>query len=331
MNVIKFWYKNARPQSLPQSILPATAAFVTSTSNPNFVWWLGLLSIAGVGLEHLSINLFDDYFDYRVKKSDFRDRLAHKGIRARIHKCRYLVSGQTTPNKLLVACLVTGGTAALSGFIILYFRGVTVFYIAAAAALIGVMYSGPPLKLSYRGLGEATIGLMFGPLSMVGVYFSSCGQIDPSVLFISIPVGLLVANIIYVHSIMDYEPDLAVGKVTLAVALKTKPAMIAALAIILTATYISIVAGIIFGSLSPYYLLTMATIPIAIRLFYLMVQFVKNPERQFDPEWWLGPFGDFENIKKIGIGWFMVRWITARNLLSFFCLIIMLTVIVFKN
>ncbi|MDR1673737.1 MAG: prenyltransferase, partial [Bacteroidales bacterium] len=72
MNVIRFWYRNARPVSLPQSLLPSVLAVCLSFSTPAFSWWLALLAVVGVALAHLSLNLFDDYFDYRKNKTDYR-------------------------------------------------------------------------------------------------------------------------------------------------------------------------------------------------------------------------------------------------------------------
>ncbi|MDR2824291.1 MAG: prenyltransferase [Prevotellaceae bacterium] len=328
LKVIKFWFWNTRPHALPQSVLPAVVAFCLAVKADGFSWWLGLLAVVGVAFAHSSLNLFDDYFDYRVKKSDFRERLAHRGIRSRIHKCPYLVSGQATVNQLLIACFVIGVIATAIGGVILYFRGITVLYIAAAAVFLGVEYSGAPLRLSYRGLGEVVIGVMFGPLSMLGVYFSACGTLNWDTLFISVPIGLLVANIIYVHSIMDCEPDREIGKMTFAGLLKSKTAMLIALAVLLVVSFGLIVAGVVSGKLTAWYLLTFFTLPMAIYLFYIMVAFVKTPERQFEPKWWLGPVGNFEGMKKGGIGWFMIRWLTARNLLSFFCLIIAVVVLI---
>ncbi|MDR1738819.1 MAG: prenyltransferase [Candidatus Symbiothrix sp.] len=327
MNHLSFWYKNSRPHALPQSVMPAFTALCLASRHADFSLWLGLLAIIGVALAHSSMNLFDDYFDYRVKKSDFRERMTHRGFRARMSKCPYLVSEKTTLNRLLAVCIIVGVCAMFIGSIILYFRGLTVLWIALIAAIAGIEYSGPPLRLSYRGLGEAVIGLMFGPLSMLGVYYSACGSLDWNTLFLSIPIGLLVANIIYVHSIMDCDPDREVGKMTFAVLLKTQKAMLAALAVLLIVSFGLIVAGVVSGNFSAWYLLTLLTLPMAVYLFYLMLQFVKNPQRTFEPHWWQGPFGNFERLKQAGIGWFMIRWLTARNLLSFFCLIIILIVL----
>jgi 1,4-dihydroxy-2-naphthoate octaprenyltransferase len=331
MKKIKFWFQNSRPHALPQSVLPALAAFCMASRSADFSAWLGLMAIVGVALAHSSMNLFDDYFDYKTEKSDFRKRMSHKGFRARILKCHYLTSGKATVNQLLVACLLFGGIAAIFGAVIFYFRGMTVFYIALTALILGIEYSGAPLRLSYRGLGEPVIGIMFGPLSMMGVYFSACGQLDHSALFVSIPVGLLVVNIVYVHSIMDFEPDRAIGKMTLAGLLRKKNLMLAALFVILFAAYSLVIIGITMRYLSVWYLLTLLTLPLAVTLFYLMLRFVKKPEQTFEPKKWYGPMGNWDGFKAAGLGWFMVRWLTARNLLVFFCLTIIAAVLIFQD
>ncbi|GHT55941.1 1,4-dihydroxy-2-naphthoate octaprenyltransferase [Bacteroidia bacterium] len=261
MNTIRFWLKNARSTSLPQSLLPAVLAVCMASSAAGFSLWLGLCALLGVVLAHLSLNLFDDYFDYKVKVAEFRDNLARKGMRARISKCAYISSGQATLKQLLAACLTFGGIALCLGLVIFLHRGNTVFWIAAIAAVLGISYSGAPLRLSYHGLGEVVIGIMFGPLAMAGVYYSACGQLDGQLLLISIPVGLLVANIVYTHSIMDYEPDKEVGKMTFAVLLHSKARMLLALLLLLTAAYMCIIVGVIASYLSGYYLLALLTLP----------------------------------------------------------------------
>jgi hypothetical protein len=63
----------------------------------------------------------------------------------------------------------------------------------------------------------------------------------------------------------------------------------------------------------------------ACSLFSLMIEFVKNPEKKFSPRFWMGPMGDWERLEKAGIDWFMIRWFSARNLLTLFCLIIIVS------
>ena len=189
MNRVFFWVKHARWIALPQSALPAVLAVCMASQRDGFSLLWGLLAVFGVMTGHLCMNLLDDYFDYKVKKTDFRTRMEHQGMRARIAKCTYLTSGEATLKQLLIACFVFGAIAVSIGFVIFLFRGKVILLLAAITGLLGIFYSGPPLRLSYRGLGEIVIGVVFGPLLMTGVFYASCGIFDRSILFVSIPVG----------------------------------------------------------------------------------------------------------------------------------------------
>jgi RNA polymerase sporulation-specific sigma factor len=43
---------------------------------------------------------------------------------------------------------------------------------------------------------------------------------------------------------------------------------------------------------------------------------------------WMGPMGNWKGICESGIGWFMIRWLVARNLVTFFCLVLTIVNIV---
>ncbi|GHT07957.1 1,4-dihydroxy-2-naphthoate octaprenyltransferase [Bacteroidia bacterium] len=322
--MIKFWYTNARPTSLPQSILPSLVAVCLAISAADFSWGLALFAVVGVALGHLGLNLFDDYFDYKKKKSTYREELVHEGFRARIGKCPYLTSGRATLRELLIACLIFCALAVVCGAMLWWFRGIFVVYIAALAAVLGIFYSGPPLRLSYHGFGELLIGLIFGPLNMIGTYYAACGQVDSRIVLISVPVGLLVMNIVYVHSILDFTSDKKIGKRTLAVLLNNTTAMLVVLFGVIFVPFAIIAWGIFTGGLSAGYGFVFLTFPLAISLFYLMIEFVKHPQKKFLPKFWMGPMANWERMQQAGIDWFMIRWFSARNLLSFFCLIIVI-------
>ena len=90
MQTIRFWISNARVRALPQSLLPAVLAFCMALRHEGFSALSGILTLIGVMAGHLCMNLFDDYFDYRIKGSDFRETMVRKGFRARIAKCAYI-------------------------------------------------------------------------------------------------------------------------------------------------------------------------------------------------------------------------------------------------
>lgn len=324
MNTIRFWIKNARVQALPQSVLPAILAVCLALPFPGFSLPLGILGILGVIFGHLGLNLFDDYFDYKKTKTDYRDTMVHEGFRARIGKCKYLTSGDTTMGKLLAACCIFSAIALIVGSIILYFRGQGIIYFMVLTAILGISYSGAPLRLSYHGFGELLIGFVFGPLVMTGTFYAACGTLNTLIILISIPVGLLVANILYVHSMLDFEPDKKIGKNTLAVLINNPKVMLVALAVILFVPYFIILAGIVSSHLSPLFGFIALTLPMAISLFRMMITYTKDPKQKFAPKAWMGPMSNWNGIQAAGIDWFMIRWYLARNLLSSFCFIVMI-------
>jgi 1,4-dihydroxy-2-naphthoate octaprenyltransferase len=323
LETLRFWFVNTRPHSMTQSLMPGLLAVTLAAGREGFSPLLALLAVAGVELAHLGINLLDDYFDYRHQNSLYRDLMAREGMRARIAKCPYLTGGRATIGQLWAACVIFCSLAILCGIPILVSRGAPVLWLAGITAALGLTYSGRPLRLSYRGLGEIVIGVVFGPLLMSGVYLAACGELDPGLWLVSIPVGLLVMNIVYAHAIMDVEPDKRVGKRTLAVLAGGPKARLAILALALTIPYVLIGAGVAAGRLAPPYLAALATLPMAAALFKLMREFAVDPAKPLVRRAWMGPMSRWESVKANGIEWFMVRWYLARNLLLFFCLCVM--------
>jgi 1,4-dihydroxy-2-naphthoate octaprenyltransferase len=57
------WFKNARPISLPQSLLPALTAVALSYGNNEVSWLAAIACVIGVAFLHLAMNLLDDWFD----------------------------------------------------------------------------------------------------------------------------------------------------------------------------------------------------------------------------------------------------------------------------
>ena len=80
MQTIRFWFKNARVQALPQSVLPALLAVCLAASSTGFSLTLGILGVLGVIMGHLGLNLFDDYFDYLKKNQVTGTKWCIKGF-----------------------------------------------------------------------------------------------------------------------------------------------------------------------------------------------------------------------------------------------------------
>ena len=311
-------------------MLPALTAVALSVGAGSFSVVAAIASVIGVICLHFGMNLMDDWFDYKVGSAEARQAVANEGFRGRMTKYPYLTSGEATPSQLLkaIACFV--GIAALMGLIVIYLRGWMILGWMAAGLLIGVSYSGWPLKLGYRGLGELVIFLMFGPLMMTGVYFAITGTMDAKIAWLSIAVGLLVTNIVYSHSVLDAIPDQKMGKKTMAHLMGSGKGQIFFSALLNTIPYIMVVVAVVLGQLHPAYLAVLLVLPMSLWLVGSLNDHVTGKEVELEPKKWMGNMGDWEKYKAAGIAWFLLRWLNARNIVTRFCLIIIIVNILTK-
>lgn len=326
---IRFWFNNARPISLPQSLLPALTAVALSYGGAEFDGIAAAVSVAGVVFLHLAFNLLDDWFDYKAGSAEARQKVSNEGFRGRLVKYPYLTSGEATHLQLLRAVAVMLLLAASMGAVIVVFRGWAVLWWVSAALLIGVSYSGGPLKLGFRGLGELAIFIMFGPLLMTGVYYAVTGALGWSIVLLSIAVGMLVTNIVYSHSVLDSVPDKKMGKKTMAHLMGSERGQIVLSALLNLLPYLVVAAGVALGQLHPAYLAVFAVAPVSLWLVGSLNDFVRHREVPAEPKFWLGPMGDFDRFRQAGIDWFMLRWLTARNIVTMFCIVLITVNLIF--
>ena len=347
MSTIGSWIKNARSIALPQSVLPCLTAVVLCIGQDGFLWWLAVPVVLGICAAHLGMNLADDYFDY---KHDSRTRadISSTSVRARMEKCHYLGEGKATVSQLGWAIVGFLGFAALMGGIAFAAQWILhgwqaamgIIIYAVLGLIVGINYSGKPLELGFHGLGELVIGLMFGPLLMLGVQAALTGTLFSwPMLCMSVAIGCMVTNIVYVHSVMEVNADAELGKMTFARLLfeakkrkgeemKGKRLMVIFIGFFAIVPFILLGLGIAMGWWSPWYLLTLVTLPMSVFLIHSTRLFAYGLPRNDTPRWWMGPMGDWDNYVKAGIDWFLFRWLLARNICTFFCLVLMIIHIV---
>jgi len=321
---LKFWIRASRSAALGQSLTPyalgsvmAMAMLARGGAGPEEMALglsLSVLGLLGVALAHSGLNLLDDYFDVRKGAVKRREEMADGGMRARMGKCAYLKGGGVTLADTRRAASLFIIAAAALGAVAFALRGWPVLIFAGVALALGLLYAGPPLRLSYHGLGELTVGLIFGPLVVNAAYFVACGRIDAMAVYASVPIGLLVANILNTHAIMDFGPDKAADRATLSVALGSQRAGFGASAVLVTASYLIVILGVLFDQLPIAALAVLATMPLAAVYLRHLWDYVADGGGELAHRAWMGPFGNQERIRRAGIGWFMSRWLLSRNL-----------------
>jgi len=340
MGKVKTWLDNARFAATMQSLLPAIMAAVLAIGNPDFNWILAILAVIGVNMAHCAMNIIDDYYDYKIEMLEARIKVVRRGFKAYTEKYPYLTSGAATMKDTRWAIAAFGGIALACGLVIFVWRTVQFgffgpqgsWWIVAAVAItafLGFFYSAPPLKLSFIGLGELVVGIIFGPMLMVGAYYSAAGAVDSTIWFLSIPVGMFVMNILFTHSIIDSVGDEESEKLTLATLLKKDWANLTVSAILNFAPFVIVAAGVAAGMLHWAYLFSLIVVPRAIWLFWSLVKFVHGESIDENRKrWFLGQMPDWNKIVESGLSWYLIRWMTARNIVTGFSFILVIVKIV---
>ncbi len=172
--------------------------------------WPGFfLGIATVISTHLSANLINDYADSR-SGADWQDLRFYnffggsKLIQEKIFSERFYL-GAALICALLAACCVVCLALILRSFLPLV--------LSLAIMFLGWSYSTPPLRFSYRRLGEVIIFLLFGPAPVMGGYFIQSGIFpDWRGFILSLPFGMLTCAILFANELPDYAEDKKAGK-----------------------------------------------------------------------------------------------------------------------
>lgn len=75
-----------------------------------------------------------------------------------------------------------------------------------------VFYSMPPIRYGYRGFGELSLLINFGPVICLGAYFVQTRSFAWEPFVISLVPGFLMWSMIVINEIPDYEEDSRAGK-----------------------------------------------------------------------------------------------------------------------
>jgi 1,4-dihydroxy-2-naphthoate octaprenyltransferase len=176
---------------------------------------------------------------------------------------RVTAGGLVPPRQVLVATYVSFGLAVLFGVYLVAVAGPELLAVGAASILAGVLYTGGPRPYGYDGLGELFVFLFFGIVAVSGSYFVQVKTLHWQAFALAVPVGLLATAILAVNNIRDLETDRRAGKRTLAVRLGRAHARML-FVVIVAGAFVTAQIPWIVGSLSPWLVLTLLAIPLAI-------------------------------------------------------------------
>lgn len=198
---IKIWIASLVP------LFAASAMAYAETGRFQLKW--GALSLAGILLIETGKHCFNDIVDYQsgVDLSIEPDKVTPFSGGKKV-----LTEHLLTLTEAKYIGIITLSLAAAIGLVIAYFHQPGVLIIGVLGTLIACAYSLPPCSLCYRGLGELAVGITYGPLVFLGMYLVMAGRIDLLPILVSIPIGILITNVLWINQYPDYEADKKNGK-----------------------------------------------------------------------------------------------------------------------
>ncbi|MCE5262153.1 MAG: prenyltransferase [Deltaproteobacteria bacterium] len=262
------WIQAVRLHYVPTSIFPAILGSVIAWATfREFNLGYFILVMIGVTLHHMGLNIVDDVFDYlhSVDIAPDEERNPYTGGSG-VLTGGLLSVGQVLSASLfcyLVGIMITAYLTVMIGWPILIFAAVGIFS--------SVFYTMPPIRYGYRGFGELSLLINFGPVLCLGSFFVQTGSIGWEPVIISLVPGFLMWSMIVINEVPDYAEDLAAGKLNLVARLGRKSGILL-YAAGLACAYATILLSVVFGVTPFTVLLGLLTLPLACHSLRLLNQ-----------------------------------------------------------
>ncbi len=276
------WLKAIRLQFYPMSFIAYTVgAYAADAAGYGFdrtIFWLGY---AWLFLLEVTTVLSNDYFDFG---SDSKNRYFSPFTGG----SRVLVDNTLGFREMRTGIIVTLALSFLVMSLLLSIITIsipTMLIVCGTLFVMALGYTVPPIKLSYRGLGELTVGITHSFAVIVcGYIFQGGGVGDHFAWWLGLPLFLSVLPSIILAGVPDRDADQSVSKRTLAVRFGKKgAARIAMFFTIMAAISVGIyqVMGILPEAFNG---ILFFVLPHALLLCILITQYVKkeNPPQRID-------------------------------------------------
>jgi len=232
-----------------------------------------LLTLIGAAAVHLGLNVANDVFDAQLGADDQNVNPTQYSGGSRV-----IQYGLVSLRRMSTISIGMYATGVAVGLVLLLTRfSPALLVIGVLGLLLSLAYTAPPLKLVYRGLGELTTAIGFGPLMLVGAYVvQTVGLVGPEPFVASVPIALLVMLILYVNEVPDRSADARAGKRTLPTRLD-RPQTINGYVVAALAAFAVIAVGVLAGALPIPALLAFLPLPLVWRVRDGLVRFFDQP------------------------------------------------------
>ena len=253
--MISVWLRVIRVRFLLASIIAVSVGLALHWSQNGSIDYLDLiLTFAGVMALHASVDLLNDYWDFK------------RGIDTKTTRTKMSGGTGVLPEGLLkpssvyragVAFLIIG---SLIGSYFVMTHGILIAIILGFAILSIYFYS---TKIVDSGLGEFFVAVK-GSMIVIGTFFIQSGEVNIESILAGIVIGTLSSLVLFIASFPDHDADKSKGRKTLVIVVGKKKA-IKLFWIFPLISYVVIVIGVSVSLFPVLSLITLLSFPLIIK------------------------------------------------------------------
>ena len=207
--MIAVWLRVIRVRFLLASVIAVSVGLAVNWNQNNSIdIFAAILTFAGVMSLHASVDLLNDYWDFKrgIDTSTKRTKMSGgTGV---------LPEGLLKPSSVYragIAFLIIGGVI---GTFFVFTDGLIIAVILAFAILSIYFYS---TKIVDSGLAELFV-VVKGTMIVLGAFFIQSNQLSAEAALGGIVVGVLSSMVLFIASFPDFDADKSKGRKTLVIA-----------------------------------------------------------------------------------------------------------------
>jgi len=213
--MITVWLRAIRVRFLLASIIAVSVGVainwnLNNTINP----FTAFLTLAGVMALHASVDLLNDYWDFKRGIDTTTKRTKMSGGTG------VLPEGLLKPSSVYRAGIIFLIIGSAIGSYFVFTHGITIAVILGFAILSIYFYS---TKIVDSGLAEFFVAVK-GTMIVLGTFFIQSNQLSIEAALGGIIVGVLSSMVLFIASFPDYDADKSKGRKTLVIAIGKKNA-----------------------------------------------------------------------------------------------------------
>jgi len=252
---LKRWLLVIRAPFLPLSVVLAFLGTCIAWYDGAFHLGYALLAFFGLLLAHISVDVLNEYFDYKSGIDLATKRTPFSGGSGA------LPAGLISPKQALWLGLGSFLVIVPVGIYFTIIRGWLLLPLLIVAAVCIILYTPVILKLRWP---EWAPGLGMGALPVLGAYFVQTSAYTIPAVIACIPSGILVHNLLLLNEFPDVEADKRAGRKTLPITMGKEKASIV-YSVLTVVVYLWIIGGVVARQMPVFSLLALLTLPFAIR------------------------------------------------------------------